>query len=239
MGTTTTKPNRRQSNADKLSRATVGGSAVVVFWAVLVGVRMLVVGVLWVFGMLMLVDVMLGDPGRIVMSVAVLVGVRMLMAYVFGVVGVAVFVHGVLGSCFGHNYSSDRDGDGLQKAHVCDYIRMYVDSDTGAVDDDQVLLAVEMFRLLADATRVRLLRALSAGPGELSVNELSERVGKRPGAVSQHLAKLRMARLVTTRREGNQIMYRVANEHVSQLLADALRHGEHLGSGIPAHHLSS
>jgi DNA-binding transcriptional ArsR family regulator len=106
-------------------------------------------------------------------------------------------------------------------------------------DDDQVLMAVEMFRMLADATRVRLLRALSGPAKELSVNDLAEAVGKRSGAVSQHLAKLRMARLVTTRREGNQIMYRVANEHVSQLVADALRHSEHRGSGVPAHHLSA
>lgn len=106
----------------------------------------------------------------------------------------------------------------------------------GLLDDEAVLDAVEMFRLLADATRVRILRALSTGTGELSVNELSVAVAKRPGSVSQHLAKLRMARLVTTRREGNQILYRVANEHVSQLVADALRHGEHLGPGTPAHH---
>jgi DNA-binding transcriptional ArsR family regulator len=86
---------------------------------------------------------------------------------------------------------------------------------------------------------VRLLRELSGPAGELSVNDLAAAVGKRPGAVSQHLAKLRMARLVTTRRDGNQIMYRVANEHVSQLVADALRHSEHLGSGVPAHHLSA
>ncbi len=124
-------------------------------------------------------------------------------------------------------------------------------------DEDQVLDAVEMFRMLADATRVRILRALSVAPnelgrapgemgrapgemggaaGEMSVNELATAVSKRPGSVSQHLAKLRMARLVTTRRDGNQILYRVANEHVSQLVADALRHSEHLGPGTPAHH---
>jgi DNA-binding transcriptional ArsR family regulator len=45
-----------------------------------------------------------------------------------------------------------------------------------------------------------------------------------------------MARLVTTRRNGTQILYRVANEHVTQLVADALRHTEHLGPGVPAHH---
>ena len=104
----------------------------------------------------------------------------------------------------------------------------------GRGDDEQVSLAVEVFRLLADVTRVQLLRALAGG--ELSVNELAEAVGKRNGAVSQHLAKLRMARLVTTRRHGTQVRYQVANEHVTQLVADALRHSEHLGPGTPAHH---
>jgi len=101
---------------------------------------------------------------------------------------------------------------------------------------DPVEVAVELFRMLADPTRVRLLRALGDGDRELSVNDLATAVGKRPGAVSQHLAKLRMVRLVTTRQQGTQVFYRVVNEHVSQLVTDALRHSEHLGSGTPAHH---
>ena len=109
-----------------------------------------------------------------------------------------------------------------------------MDVDKGQAADEQVTLDVEVFRLLADVTRVQLLRALA--DGELSVNELAEAVGKRNGAVSQHLAKLRMARLVTTRRQGTQVLYQVANEHVTQLVADALRHSEHLGPGTPAHH---
>ena len=59
-------------------------------------------------------------------------------------------------------------------------------------------LAVEVFRMLADATRIRILWALIGR--ELSVNELAGEVGKLPAAVSQHLAKLRMTRLVQTRR---------------------------------------
>jgi DNA-binding transcriptional ArsR family regulator len=101
--------------------------------------------------------------------------------------------------------------------------------------DDDILVAVEIFRLLADATRVRLLRELGAS-GELPVNALAQAVGKPPGAVSQHLAKLRMGRLVTTRRNGNQILYRAANDHVIALVSDAIGHSEHLGSGVPAHH---
>lgn len=120
---------------------------------------------------------------------------------------------------------------------LCQYTRMYVDKEERS-DDENVELAVEIFRILADPTRVRLLRALddAGSTAELPVNELAEAVDKRAGAVSQHLAKLRMARLVTTRRNGTQILYRIANEHVSQLIADALRHTEHLGTGVPPHH---
>jgi DNA-binding transcriptional ArsR family regulator len=82
--------------------------------------------------------------------------------------------------------------------------------------DEQVDLAVEVFRMLSDSTRVRLLWALL--DGELSVNELAEVVDKAPTGVSQHLAKLRMARLVQTRRQANQVFYRVATPHVTQLV---------------------
>lgn len=100
--------------------------------------------------------------------------------------------------------------------------------------DDQVDLAVAVFQMLADPTRVRLLWALL--DGELSVNELAEVVDKAPTGVSQHLAKLRMARLVQTRRQGNHVFYRVANEHVGQLVEDAIYHAEHAGGGVPEHH---
>lgn len=99
---------------------------------------------------------------------------------------------------------------------------------------DQVDLAVEVFRMLADATRVQLLWALIGR--ESSVGELAEQVGKATPSVSQHLAKLRMARLVATRREGVQIFYRLENEHVAQLVTDAVQNAEHAGPGIPGHH---
>jgi DNA-binding transcriptional ArsR family regulator len=101
--------------------------------------------------------------------------------------------------------------------------------------DDQVDLAVEVFRMLADGTRVRILWALIGR--EMSVNELATQVGKLPAAVSQHLAKLRMTRLVQTRREGTTVFYRLENEHIAQLVTDAIHHAEHSGSDVPGHHL--
>jgi len=100
--------------------------------------------------------------------------------------------------------------------------------------DDQVSLVVEVFRMLADATRVQVLWVLVGR--EMAVNELAEHVGKPAPSVSQHLAKLRMARLVRTRREGTTIFYTLENDHIGQLVTDAVFNAEHAGPGIPGHH---
>ena len=102
------------------------------------------------------------------------------------------------------------------------------------IPEDQVDLVVEVFRMLADPTRIRVLWALTGG--ELAVNELAEQLGKPAPSVSQHLAKLRMARLVRTRREGTTIFYSLENEHVSQLVVDAVYNAEHAGPEVPRHH---
>lgn len=88
--------------------------------------------------------------------------------------------------------------------------------------------------MLADPTRVQVLWALVGT--ELSVNDLAEHVGKPAPSVSQHLAKLRMARLVRTRRAGTTIFYSLENDHVRQLVCDAVFNAEHAGPGVPAHH---
>jgi DNA-binding transcriptional ArsR family regulator len=112
---------------------------------------------------------------------------------------------------------------------------MNADSGTaGALPEDQANLIAEVFRMLADPTRIRVLFALTGG--ESSVNELAERVGKPAPSVSQHLAKLRMARLVRTRRAGTTIHYSLENEHVRQLVVDAVFNAEHAGPGVPSHH---
>jgi DNA-binding transcriptional ArsR family regulator len=99
--------------------------------------------------------------------------------------------------------------------------------------DTQVELAVETFKLLADETRLRILWALLHG--EHSVNELAAHVGAQPAAVSQHLAKLRLARLVRGRREGTRMFYAAENSHVRQLVEQALFHADHLVDDAPHH----
>src|ERR1700744_2026120 len=104
------------------------------------------------------------------------------------------------------------------------------------IPEDQVDLVVEVFRMLADPTRIRVLWALTGG--ELAVNELAEQLGKPAPSVSQHLAKLRMPRLVRTRLQGPTIFYSLENEHISQLVVDAVYNAEHAGPEVPRHHRS-
>lgn len=89
--------------------------------------------------------------------------------------------------------------------------------------------------MLADATRIRLILALRDA-GELSVNHLADIVDKSPAAVSQHLAKMRLGRLVSTRQDGTRIFYRLENEHARQLVADAIFQAEHSLGNAPRHH---
>jgi DNA-binding transcriptional ArsR family regulator len=117
---------------------------------------------------------------------------------------------------------------------VAYYLRMHADDEVVALPVEQAELAAEVFRMLADSTRVRLLWAML--DEELPVNELADLVGKSAPSVSQHLAKLRMARLVRTRREGTQVFYRVENDHVARLVRDAVFNAEHAGLDVPRHH---
>jgi len=67
-------------------------------------------------------------------------------------------------------------------------------------------------RALADPKRLCVLESLAIG--ELSVSDLSTRVGCQVPNMSQHLAVLRRAGLVTSRRDGNAILYRLADHRV-------------------------
>lgn len=98
---------------------------------------------------------------------------------------------------------------------------------------DRAEIAGEMLRLLGDPSRLRIVWVLLHG--EHSVNELADHVGMNAAAVSQHLAKLRLARLVCSRRDGNRIFYLVENAHVRRLVEEAISHVEHVVLDLPDH----
>lgn len=114
---------------------------------------------------------------------------------------------------------------------------MDADTQPYAVDlgSEFVELAAEVFALLSDPTRIRLIVALSGG--ERSVGELADLLGKPGPAVSQHLAKLRWAKVVDTRQDGTRVFYRLVDEHARELVAQAVYQAEHAVDVIPRHHL--
>lgn len=76
--------------------------------------------------------------------------------------------------------------------------------------------AAELLTAMANPKRLLILCHLLGR--ELSVNQLSELVGLAQSPLSQHLSKLRALKLVTTRRDGQMILYRLASEEVARIL---------------------
>lgn len=94
------------------------------------------------------------------------------------------------------------------------------------VDADEAGHLAELFRLLGDPTRVRILYALLAA-GELCVHDVATTVEASETKVSQALRLLRTAGAVRNRRDGRHIYYRLDDDHIRQLLAVCRDHLAH------------
>jgi len=79
--------------------------------------------------------------------------------------------------------------------------------DAFEVVSDSIHEASEVMKAMASDTRLKIMCALSEG-GEMPVGQLAEMTGQSQSAVSQHLAKLRAAGLVESRRDAQTIYYR-------------------------------
>jgi DNA-binding transcriptional ArsR family regulator len=98
---------------------------------------------------------------------------------------------------------------------------------------EQVEAAATALRMLADPTRLRIMWLLRES--ELDVTALTGHLGAARPAVSQHLAKLRLAGLVTVRREGRRALYTARGGHVRRLVTEVLSAAEHHLTGAPDH----
>lgn len=97
--------------------------------------------------------------------------------------------------------------------------------DVLAADDDVADLA-DVFALLGDANRLRILTALAEGD-ELCVCDVAATVGMSESAASHALRLLRAHRIVEPRRAGKMTFYRLADAHVRTLLDVAMSHTRH------------
>lgn len=82
--------------------------------------------------------------------------------------------------------------------------------------------AAGIFRAMGDAPRLRLLTIL--GQGEACVTEIAAAEGEDLSTISQRLRVLRNEGLVSRRRNGKHILYGLADQHVADLLFNALAH---------------
>jgi ArsR family transcriptional regulator len=95
------------------------------------------------------------------------------------------------------------------------------------VSPDAALALAETFSLLGDATRTRILHALSVD--ELCVSDLAGVLGISPSAASHQLRLLRDRRLVAVRREGKRTYYHLQDEHIRTLVDMGLSHAAEEG----------
>jgi ArsR family transcriptional regulator, lead/cadmium/zinc/bismuth-responsive transcriptional repressor len=90
-------------------------------------------------------------------------------------------------------------------------------ADRPLLDGERARELVRLFDVLASDTRLRLLHAL-ARVGELNVTELADALEMAPQAVSNQLRRLADRRIVTSRRDGVRVYYRIADPCVAGLL---------------------
>lgn len=89
-------------------------------------------------------------------------------------------------------------------------------------DEDALYDLAELFKVFGDSTRVRILFALFES--ELCVCDLSQALDMTQSAISHQLQILRTNKLVKSRREGKQMYYSLADEHVVTIIAQGLNH---------------
>ena len=91
--------------------------------------------------------------------------------------------------------------------------------------DDMYERLALLFHIFGDGTRIRILHALEQG--ELCVCDISHLLGMTKSAVSHQLKTLRLANLVTFRREGQVVYYSLADDHVKDIIDIGLAHLQH------------
>ena len=92
------------------------------------------------------------------------------------------------------------------------------------IPDEVVELMAGTFRLLGDATRLSILRAVMK-EGELSVGQVVEKTGRGQANVSKHLKQMAAAGLLARRKEGLQVFYRLDDpvvEKICHLVCDSI-----------------
>ncbi|WP_295715522.1 metalloregulator ArsR/SmtB family transcription factor [uncultured Mitsuokella sp.] len=120
--------------------------------------------------------------------------------------------------------------DNIQKDDICDLCEInhphpdkIHDAITHKLDDETSLRLAELFKILGDKTRIKLLSLLVAEQ-EMCVCDIAESLQMGRSAISHQLRVLRSARLVKYRKEGKEAWYSLDDDHVVRLMCQGLDH---------------
>lgn len=91
-------------------------------------------------------------------------------------------------------------------------------------DENEMIDLAELFKIFGDSTRIRILFELFYG--ERNVSEIADALNMTQSAVSHQLKILRSAKLIQARRDGKQIYYSLADEHVNTIISVGREHIE-------------
>ena len=95
---------------------------------------------------------------------------------------------------------------------------------TIALSDDHAVALADLFRLLGDPTRLKIVVSCLRSP--LAVSDIADRLGLSVSLVSHHLRLLKGARLVRAERQGKQVYYEADDLHVRRMVEDMVTHIE-------------
>ncbi|WP_040037622.1 ArsR/SmtB family transcription factor [Bacillus thermotolerans] len=93
------------------------------------------------------------------------------------------------------------------------------------LDEETLFIVSQTFKALSDPTRIRILNLLCSD--EHSVNDIAERLDLNQSTVSHQLRFLKQLRLVKYRREGTTFYYSNDDDHIINLLKQAIDHASH------------
>ena len=88
--------------------------------------------------------------------------------------------------------------------------------------DHSISELADLFRLLGDTTRLKIVLSCLVEP--TAVGNIANDLGISSSLVSHHLRLLRAARIVKAEREGKQVFYSAADQHISDVIEDMLEH---------------
>ena len=87
---------------------------------------------------------------------------------------------------------------------------------------DQAVELAEMFRIMGDVSRLRIV--LSCLDGEMAVGDIAAKLDLSPSLVSHHLRLLRAARILRADRRGKNVYYAAADDHIRCVIEDMVAH---------------